>query len=154
MLNTIIAHRVSPYNLLCDLLSTFLLLNLFRLAKTRVLNTYWLKTFQLSIFIHLLMFCFEKHTSTLTLWGNVCDKKKSNFNPFSNQAVTQQNVEKVKRCERTVTLCVALNLYSVDMNPLSTVKGKVCCSILGQLTLSYVILCCTWPYNREIVHMW
>jgi hypothetical protein len=45
MLNTIIVHRVSPYNLLCDLLSTFLLLNLFRLAITKGLNTYWFNTF-------------------------------------------------------------------------------------------------------------
>ena len=35
---------------LCDLLSTFSLLNLFSLSKTNVLNSYWLKTFQLFIF--------------------------------------------------------------------------------------------------------
>jgi hypothetical protein len=36
-------------NLLCDLLSTCLPLNVFRLAITKGLNTYWLKTFQLFI---------------------------------------------------------------------------------------------------------
>ena len=36
MLNTIIEHRVSPCNLFCK----FLLLNLFRLAITKGLNTY------------------------------------------------------------------------------------------------------------------
>ena len=50
MLNTIIAHRMSPCNLLYDLLSTFLLLNVFRLSITKGLNMYWLKTFQLFIF--------------------------------------------------------------------------------------------------------
>jgi hypothetical protein len=50
MFNTIIAHRVSPWNLFCDLLSTFLLLKLFRLAIKMGLNTYWFKTFQLFIF--------------------------------------------------------------------------------------------------------
>jgi hypothetical protein len=50
------------------------------------LNTYRLKTFQFLILN-------EKHNSTLTLWGIV-------FRPVTNnkkiQAVTQQNVEKVK----------------------------------------------------------
>jgi hypothetical protein len=53
MLDTIIAHRVSPCNFLCDLLSTFLLLKLFRLTITKrlvvivvVINSYWLKTCQ------------------------------------------------------------------------------------------------------------
>ena len=41
-LNIIIAHRISPYNLLYDLLSKCILLNLFRLAITKGLNTYWL----------------------------------------------------------------------------------------------------------------
>jgi hypothetical protein len=50
LLNTSIAHRVSPCNVLCDLLSTFLLLNLFRLAITKGLKTYCLKTFPLFIF--------------------------------------------------------------------------------------------------------
>ena len=36
MLNTIIEHRMSPCNLLCDMLSTFILLNLFRLTITKV----------------------------------------------------------------------------------------------------------------------
>jgi hypothetical protein len=40
MLNTIIAHRVSPCNLLRDLLSNLLLLNVFRLSITKGLNTY------------------------------------------------------------------------------------------------------------------
>jgi hypothetical protein len=39
MLNTIIAHRVNPCNLLCDLLNTFLPLKLFRLVITKGLNT-------------------------------------------------------------------------------------------------------------------
>ena len=66
MLNTIIG--VSPCNILCDLLSKFLILNLFRLAITKGLITYWLKTFQLFIsdeFVNI----YLKHNSTLTLWG-------------------------------------------------------------------------------------
>ena len=57
MLTTMIEHRMSPCNLLCDLLSTFLHLNLFRLAKTKGL----LQAFQM----------FYKQNSTLTLWGIV-----------------------------------------------------------------------------------
>ena len=43
-LNTIIAHRVIPCNLLCDLLSTFLLLNVFGKSmwkKSKGVNTFW-----------------------------------------------------------------------------------------------------------------
>ena len=40
LINTIIAHRVSPLNL-CDLLSKCVVLNLFRLAITNGWNTYW-----------------------------------------------------------------------------------------------------------------
>ena len=36
----VIAHTLRPCNLLCEMLSTFLLLNLFRLSITKGLNTY------------------------------------------------------------------------------------------------------------------
>jgi hypothetical protein len=69
--NTLFAQRVSPCNLLCDLLSTFLLLNVFRFAMATSLNTYWLKTFQLFIFNSFVKVA-KKHNSTLTLWG-ICN---------------------------------------------------------------------------------
>ena len=58
-----VAH--SPCNLLCDLLSTVLLLNLFRLEITKGLNTYSF------LFLYI---CknVQKHKSTLTLWGILC----------------------------------------------------------------------------------
>jgi hypothetical protein len=90
MLNTIIVHRVSPCNLLCDLLSKPLLLNLFWFAIRMGLNTYWLKTLQLFI---LYSKEFQEHNFTLTLWGIVCTKSKCN--PFSILVW----IENVKRCE-------------------------------------------------------
>ena len=80
MLNTIIC------NSLCDLLSTFLLLNLFRLAITKGLNTYWLKTFQLFIFYSFV----NISKSIIPLWqcGVLCVGQWQT----SKLDVTQQNV--------------------------------------------------------------
>ena len=47
--NTSISHSGSSCNLLWELLSKCLLLNLLRLAITKGMNTYWLKTFQLFV---------------------------------------------------------------------------------------------------------
>ena len=81
----------SPCNLLCDLLRNCLLLNLFMLVITKGLNiwNFWI-----------CLFDFE-HNSTLTWWGIVCRpvSPKSKWYPFKMQAVTQQNVKKVKWCE-------------------------------------------------------
>ena len=86
-----------PCNLLCDLLSTFLLLNLFWLAITKGLNTYWPETIQLFFFFNQ----FEerkhrKHNSILTRWVIVYRPvaKTSKLNHFTIQPVTQQNVGK------------------------------------------------------------
>ena len=100
MLDTIIAHRVSPCNLLCALLSKCLTLNWCRLAITKGLNT-WLKTFQLLIFLNSFVKEIDKHNSSLTLWGTVC-RPVTNTSQVNNcliQAITQQHVEKVKGCE-------------------------------------------------------
>ena len=70
MLNTIIAHRLSQCNLLCNLLSTFLLLNLFRLTITKGLNTYWLKTLQVFVFNS-----FVKHNSTTQMVWDELDRR-------------------------------------------------------------------------------
>jgi hypothetical protein len=68
--------------LLCNLFSKYFLLNLFRLAITKGLNTYWLKTFQIFIYNELV-----KNSKNIPYWRyNVC------------RPVTQ-NVEKVKGCE-------------------------------------------------------
>ena len=77
ILNTIIAHRVNPCNVLCE--KHIWLLNLFRLAITKGLNTYWLKTLQLFIFL-LIRKHLEKHNYTLTLCGIVCRPMAQNLN--------------------------------------------------------------------------
>ena len=81
LLNTIIAHGVSPCTLLYDLLSTFLLLNLFRLAITKGFNTYWLKIYQLFIFV-LICKHFEKQFHFDIMGYCVCDTVTQHPNVF------------------------------------------------------------------------
>jgi hypothetical protein len=69
MLTTIIEHGMSPCNLLCNLLSTFLHLNLFKLDITNGLNTYWLKTFQRRKIIIIILNMFYKENFTLKWYG-------------------------------------------------------------------------------------
>jgi hypothetical protein len=78
-----------PCNLICDLFSTFLLLNVFWLAITKGMNIYSLKTFQLFIFNSFVK--FYKHNSTLTLWDIVCRPVKTNLNLIHFKFSLQHN---------------------------------------------------------------